>query len=158
LRWALIPLALLLAGFLFLLRHNRERDVGGTSDQTYTLQNTGAVTGTMVPGVDLQGFTDHLKTAINSGDGSPVDLTGVGFDNMGNLTTEGKTRLAAMSKLLSDNTSLKVTLTTYGRTLEDSTARANSIKSALAATGIASDRLSVQPEIGAGMPKVAFTK
>jgi hypothetical protein len=154
LRWALIPLALLLAGLFLTHRYNREQNVGGSVDQTF--RNTGAVTSTSLP-TDIRSFGDRLKAAVATG-GGIVTLEGVSFDSSSNLSPDARARLGMLAKTLNDNTSLKATITTYGKTLEESTDRGNAIKSDLANSGLSPDRVNIQPEVGDGVPKVSFHK
>jgi hypothetical protein len=150
LKWALIPLALLLAG-IFLYRQSRNTDVGGTREETWTATNTG------VSGAPAS-FADRFNDAMNRANGSPVDLQAVSFDSSGALSTEGKTRMAALSRMINDHPSLKVSVTAYGKTADEAATRANAIKSALTTAGVSADRVSTQTETGEGLPKISFTK
>jgi OmpA-OmpF porin, OOP family len=160
LAFALIPLALLL-GIIFLVnRANRQTYVGGTTDRTLTTRSTGmANSATMaLPQGDLANFTDRIKTAITSSDGTPIDLQGVTFDTAGNLTTAAKNSLTSLGNMVKDYSNVKVTITAYGPTADEATARANTIRSTLVDLGITEERILVQPEVGDGLPKVRFNK
>ena len=158
LRWALVPLALLLLAAVFMVnRHNRQENVGTSADYTWT--NRGVGTNAIeLPRIDTTGLTDRLKTAIASSDGTPIDLSGVNFDSAGTLSTTAKTSLASLGKMITDNQSLKVKIIAYGKDPEEAANRANTIRSWLVGTGIAGERIAVQPELGEGIPKVSFTK
>jgi hypothetical protein len=154
LRWALIPLALLLGGIFLVNRHNREASMGGTRDDT--TWTTSRVT--TLPHVDTANLADRLKTAIASGDGSSVNLEGVNFDSTGNLSAVARSPLSLLGKMINANPDLKATITAYGKTSEDAASRANAIKSALVNSGVPTERVTVQPEVGDAYPKVSFTK
>jgi hypothetical protein len=153
LKWAVIPLALLLAG-IFLYRHSRNTDVGGTREETYTTTNR--VTGSSY--VDTTSFTDRFKNALANPTGSPIDLQGVGYDSLGGLSSDAKTKLSALGKMINNYPSLKVAITTYGKTEDDAASRANAIKSALATAGVSTDRVTTETAVGEGWPKISFTK
>jgi len=157
LRWA-IPIAVLLGAIFLFYRHNRQTNVGGTTEQQLSLQNTGAVSGLATPPVDSDGFTARIKAAIASGDATPVDLQGVEFDSSENLSAEAQTKLSQLGKLINDNPSVRVMIATGGDTAEEATARANTIKAGLVRTGVAPERITAQPEPGRGLPKISFAK
>jgi hypothetical protein len=159
LRFALIPIALLL-GLLFLAnRHSRNANVGAANDETYTSRAvTAGSTVIDTARADLASLTDRLKNAISGTDAGPVDLTGLGFDNSGTVSPTARNVLSSLGSLMSDNPSVKADITTYGRTTEEAAARGNSIKSALLRMGITADRIVIHPEIGESVPKVHFIK
>ena len=149
LRWA-IPLAVLLGAIILIYQHNRRGNVGGTADETSTAVNTGAA--------NAQSFTDRIKAAIARGDGVPVPLEGVDFDNSGNLSAEAQTKLSQLGTLVNENPSLRVTVTTYGNGVEEATSKANAIKAGLVRTGLGPERITTQPQEGQGLPKISFAK
>jgi len=160
LRFALIPVLLLL-GLLFLAnRHSRNASVGAANDETYTMRRavTAMSNGVETISADAANLADRLKSAISSGDNSTVDLSGVDFDSSGNVVSMAKSSLATLGNVIKDNPSLKVAITAYGKTADEASARANSIKSALVRMGILGDRVSVQSEVGDSFPKVSFIK
>jgi hypothetical protein len=160
LAFALIPLALLLGVIFLVNRAKSPTYVGGTTDRTLTTRSTGmANSATMpLPQVDIANFTDRIRTAITSSDGTPIDLQGVTFDSAGNLTTAAKNSLTSLGNVVKGSSNVKVTITAYGKTTDEATARANTIRSTLVNLGITEDRILVQPEIGDGIPKVSFNK
>src|SRR5439155_23460795 len=113
-------------------RHGARTGVGGTSDETFITER--ATAGSRVgeiARVETPNLTDRFKTAIDSSDGLLVDLTGLSFDTSGTVTSTTKSTLTSLGNLLADNPSVKVGVTSYGRTAEEAAARGNSIKSAL---------------------------
>jgi outer membrane protein OmpA-like peptidoglycan-associated protein len=150
LRWA-IPLAILIGAIALIYQHNRRGNVGGTADQTSTAVNTGVET-------SAQSFTESMKAAISKGDGAPVALQGVDFDNSGNLSPQAQTKLSQLGTLINENPSLRVAITTYGNGVEDATSKANAIKNGLVKAGLGAERITTQPEVGQGMPNISFTK
>jgi Bacterial protein of unknown function (DUF937) len=155
LRWA-IPLAVLLGAVILIYQHNRRGNVGGTTDETSV--NTGAATNFSARGVNTQDFTDRIKAAIARGDRTPVPLQGVDVDSSGNPSPEAQAKLSQLGTLINESPSLRVTITTYGTGVEDATAKANALKTALVKTGLGAERISTQPEVGQGLPKISFAK
>jgi hypothetical protein len=156
LRWAVVPLALLLGVIYLVYQHGRQPNMGGTSEDTWVTH--GAGTPITAPQIDTAQWTERLKAAIASSDGNPIDLQGVTFDNMGNLSATARSSLSQLGNLVNENPSMQVTVTAYGATAEEAAGRANAIKSALVSAGVAEDRIAVQPEIGQAIPRVRFTK
>ena len=152
-KWALIPLAILLGGIL-LFRHGRNSEQGAARDETWT--NRYASAG--VSHSDLTSFTDQMKSALGRVDGSPVDLQGVSFDSSGNLSGDASAKLSALGKLCNDYPSVKIALTTYGATAEQAATKASAIKSALTSAGVSADRISTETQIGDASPKISFVK
>ncbi len=157
LRWA-IPLAVLLGAVILIYQHNRRGNVGGTADETSSTVNTGGATNLSSLGANPQNFTDRVKAAIAKGDGAPVALQGLDFDSSGNLSAEAQAKLSQLGTLLNESPSLRVTITTYGNGVEEATSNANAIKTALVRTGLGAERITTQPEVGQGLPKISFTK
>lgn len=156
---ALVPLALALAAILLIVhRYHRSSSVGGTSDSASTFRGEGAVNSTeaQLSKFNLADLTDRLKTAIAGHDGNPVDLQGVAFDGSGTLSPAASDSVSLVGKMINANPSLRVTIAVYGKTAEEATTRANALQEALVKTGVASDRLTIQPEVGDGMPKISF--
>src|SRR5262249_41926855 len=137
---------------------NRRGNVGGTADETAKTVGTAATNALTVGNNAVQAFTDRMKTAIASGDATPVALQGVDFDSSGNLSPEAQTKLSQLGALINENPSLRVAITTYGSGVEDATGKANAIKTALVKAGLGAERITTQPEVGQGMPKISFTK
>ena len=156
LKWAAIPLAVLLAVLFVVYRHNRPNNVGGTRDETLNVQNTGLVTGVSTPQSDIQSFSDQAKAAIASGES--FELRGTSFDNSGNLSADAQTKLSQLGKLMSENPSLQVTVTTYGATADEAASKANAIKSGLIKMGVGPEKVVTQSELGEGLPKIRFAK
>jgi hypothetical protein len=160
LRFALIPVLLLL-GLLYLAnRHSRTASVGAANDETYTTRRavTAISNGVETVRADTADLGDRLKSAISGGDNSPVDLSGVDFDSSGNVASLAKSSLTTLGNVIKDNPSLKVAITAYGKTADEAATRANSIKSALVKMGILGDRVAVKSDIGDSLPKVSFIK
>jgi hypothetical protein len=148
LRWA-IPLAALL-GILLLFRHGRNADRGATGEKTWVA--------TGHSGTDLGSFTEQMQSSLGRLDGNPVELQGVSFDSSGGLSGDSSTKLSALGKLLNNNPDAKLAITTYGGSTEQAASKANTIKSAITSTGVSAERISTQPEVGNGWPKVSFSK
>jgi len=157
LRWA-IPLALALGAIWLIYQHNRRGNVGGTADEASRVAGTVATNVSVVGANAAQAFTDRMKAAIASGDTAPVALQGVDSDSSGNLSAGAQTKLSELGKLINDNPSLRVTITTYGSGVEEATSKANAIKAGLVKTGLGPERISTQPEVGQGLPKISFAK
>jgi len=153
LRWALLVLALLLCG-VFFYRHSRKAEVGGTREETITQTGTGYG----VPQTDIASFMDQMKGAITRADGTPLDLRGMSFDSLGDLSGEAKTKLSALGKMVNNYPELKMTVLAYGKTADEAASKANSIKTVLANAGLSTERIAVQEEVGQGWPKVSFNK
>jgi Bacterial protein of unknown function (DUF937) len=157
LRWA-IPLALVLGAIWLIYQHNRRGNVGGTADETSKVVGTAVTNGPTLGVNTAQAFTDRMKAAIASGDATPVALQGVDFDSSGNLSQQAQTKLSQLGVLMSENPSLRATITTYGSGVEEATSKANAIKTALVKTGLGAERITTQPEVGQGLPKISFAK
>jgi hypothetical protein len=156
LRWA-IPLAVALGAVILIYQHNRRGNVGGTADEVSKAVGTTA-TNVSTLGANAQNFTDRMKAAIASGDATPVAIQGVDFDSAGNLSAEAQSKLSQLGTLINENPSLRVTITTYGSGVEEATSKANAIKTALVRTGLGVERITTQPEVGQGLPKISFAK
>jgi hypothetical protein len=157
LRWAVIPLALLLGLLYLAYRHNRQENVGGTSDDTLSYRTTGTVASPtfQLPGTNL---AYQLKRVMEGTDATPIDLDGVSFDSSGTLSPGAKSSLSALRATINDHPSARVMLTVYGPTAEEAGSRANTLKSALVGAGISEDRISIRPEVGTGVPKLSLMK
>ena len=160
LKWAAVALAVLAGAILLAHRYGSQTSVGGTSDENATTRGMGAgmPTNMQLPHMNTADFTERLKTAIANGDGTPMDLPTVNFDNMGDLSPTAKNTLSLLGNAVTGNPSVKLNITTYGKTLEEAASRANSIKSVLVSAGVSGDRVNTQTEVGEGIPKVSFTK
>lgn len=156
LRWA-IPLAVLLGAIILIYQHNRRGNVGGTADETSTAVSNGGTNFSAV-GANAQSFNERMRAAIASGEGTPIRLQGIDFDSSGNLSAEAQTKLSQLGTLINENPSLRVTITAYGARVEEATSKANAIKSALVKTGLGADRITIQPEVGQGLPEISFAK
>jgi hypothetical protein len=157
LRWALIPLFLLL-GAIFLGHQYRQANMGGASDDVNASAGAGVSTNLQLPRADTFGLIDRLKNSIASLDGQPVDLAGVNFDSSGNLLPAAKGAVAAIGNMMKNNPSAKAMITVYGASGDEATARANQVKSTLVNMGIPDERVTLQPQVGQGMPKISFAK
>jgi hypothetical protein len=158
LRWA-IPLAVVLGAIFLIYQYNNRRgNVGGTADETSSAVDRSAATGVSTPEATAQSFAERMRAAIGRADGTPVALQGVDFDNSGNLSAEAQTKLSQLGTLINQNPSLRVTITTYGNGVEEATARAKAIESALVKTGLGAERITTKPEVGQGLPKISFAK
>ena len=154
LKWAILPLALLLGGIL-LFRANRNKDMGGTRDETWTATNSA----TSVPReANPDYYIDQFKAAVARADGSPVELQGVGFDSSGALSSDAKTKLSALGRMINGYPALKVSITAYGQTQDEAATKADALKSALASAGVSTDKVSTQTAVGDGLPKISFMK
>ena len=157
-RWAAIPLVVLLGALFLIYQHNRRGNVGATADETSSAVGAGAATNLSAVGGSAQAFYDRMKAVIAKDDATPVALQGVDFDSSGNLSAEAQAKLSQLGKLINENPSLRVTITTYGNTVEEAAGRAKSIQSALVGTGLGAERITTQPEVGQGLPKISFAK
>jgi len=160
LKWAAVALAVLAGAILLAHRYGSQTNVGGVSDENASTRGMGAgvPTNIQLPHMNTADFTERLKTAIANGDGTPIDLPGVNFDSMGNLSATAKNTLSLLGNAVTGNPSVKLNITAYGKTMEEAASRANAIKSVLVSAGISADRLNTQTEVGEGIPKVSFTK
>jgi len=163
LRWAIVPLALLLG--VLLLMHRPKRDnaanAGATADTTWT--NQGAANAVspniQLPSADTTALTDRLKSAIANAEVTPIDLTGMNFDNSGTLSAAAKAPLATLGRMINDNPSINARIVVYGKTPEEAAARADSIKSWFVGNGGTTQRIAVDPELGdSAVPKVSFSR
>jgi hypothetical protein len=150
LRWALVPLALALVA-LFVFRHKEEPAVGGTAEDSLAARSAGAAS-------SIGNFADQVKGAITRADATPISLQGVSFDNAGDLSADAKSKLNEVGKLINSTPQVNATITAYGKTSEEAASRADAIKGTLTATGISSDRVRAQGQIGEGWPKISFAK
>jgi hypothetical protein len=160
LKWAAVALAVLAGAILLAHRYGNQTNVGGTRDENATTHGMGAgmPTNIQLPHINTADFTDRVKTAIASSDGTPIDLPSVNFDNAGDLSASAKNTLSLVGNALTGSPSVKANITAYGKTMEEAASRANAIKSVLVSAGISADRLNTQTEVGEGIPKVSFTK
>jgi hypothetical protein len=153
LKWALIPLALLIAGFL-VYRTTRNSGQGGTADETST-------TAASASGASRSGngaYVDQFKAAVARADGSPVELPGVGFDGSGTLSRDAKAKVSAVGRMINAYPALRVAVTAYGKTEDDAARNTEALKSTLTTAGVPNDRVSAQPQIGDGAPRISFMK
>jgi outer membrane protein OmpA-like peptidoglycan-associated protein len=144
-----------------MINRNREESMGGPTDQTWTARNadTAVSSNVQLPGINTDRLADQLKSAIARSDGSRVDLDGVSFDRSGTLSPAAMDAINRLGQMIKDNPSLKVTITTSGQSMDEAARRGNTIKSMLAAAGVARERIFVEPQIDGGpVPKVSFTK
>ena len=166
LRWAWIPLLLVLGGWL-LLRNRPERGTGGTGDEFQTVQTTRDTTRdvsrqtaqfeslNLTPGSPA----DRLAKGIASGDfTTPIGLQGLNFDDAGTLTEGARGNLAEVAGVLKASPNMKVTITCYGASEDAGLDQANKIKSALQSLGVSTDRLAAKGEAGSGFPKLNVSR
>jgi hypothetical protein len=160
LKWAAVALAVLAGAILLAHRYGNRSNMGGAADENATTRGMGAgmPTNIQFPHVNTSDFTERMKTAIANSDGTPMDLPSVSFDSAGELSPTAKNTLSLLGSAATGNPSVKINITTYGKTLEEAASRANAIKSVLGTAGIGPDRVSTQTEVGEGIPKVSFTK
>ncbi len=159
LRWAAIPLALLL-GLLYLgYRHNRQENVGGTTDEALSSRTAGTVAS---PSYQLPptgtNLVYQLKRVMDGTEGAPINLEGVSFDSSGNLSPAAKSSLSTLTGTMNDHPSTRVVITVYGPTAAEAGSRASTLKSEFVRAGISEDRISVRPEVGTGVPTLSLMK
>lgn len=159
LRWAVIPLALLL-GLLYLgYRHNRQENVGGTTDEALSSRTAGTVAS---PSDQLPpartNLAYQLTRAMNGSEYGAIALDGVSFDTSGNLSPAARSSISTLVGTINDHPSARVALTVYGPTVEAAASRANTLKSEFVGAGVPENRISTQPEVGTGVPKLSLTK
>lgn len=162
LKWACVAALFAVLGWIIATNSNRGRGVGGTSDTNLNTETAGGGMGH----VDLSslnlppgGVADNLAKAISSGDwNKTIDLQGFSTDSAGALTESAKAGVGEVSKVLSAVPSAKVRITGHGETEEAALKEANSIKSALIATGISEDRISTGGQTEAGSPTLNLEK
>jgi outer membrane protein OmpA-like peptidoglycan-associated protein len=155
LRWA-IPLAVVLGALFLFYQHNQRGNVGGTADETSSGGANDARTAGSSLGANQQAFRDQMQAAIDRGDSTPVALQGVDFDNAGNLTAEAQAKVAQLGKVINEKPSMRVTINTYGNSVEEAATRAKTIQSALVGTGLGPERIATRSEVGQGAPKISF--
>lgn len=156
LKWAGVAALLALLGWLIASHSNRGKEVGGTSETNLNTVATGQGYGHadlsnlhLPPG----GVADNVAKAISSGDwNKTIDLQGISTESTGALTESAKSDIAQVSKVLSAVPTVKVRITGHGDTEEAGLNQANSIKSALTATGISEYRISTTGQTGTGTP------
>jgi hypothetical protein len=157
LRWAAIPLALVLGLLYLAYRHNHQENVGGTSDEALSSRTVGTVNSPslQLPGTNL---AYQLKRVMDGSEVAPVSLDGVSFDSSGTLSPASKSSLSTLIGTINDNPSSRLAVTVYGPTAEEAGSRANTLKSAFVGAGISESRISIRPEVGTGAPKVSIMK
>jgi hypothetical protein len=119
-RWAVIPLALLL-GLLYLgYRHNRQENVGGTTDDSLSSRSVGTVASPsyQTPAVGTT-MASQLKRVFDGSETTPINLDGLSFDSSGKLTAAAKSSLSTLVGAINDHPSTRLAVTVYGPTAEE---------------------------------------
>lgn len=161
LKWAWVPILALLGIWFAAHRANRS-DVGGTVDRTQ--REVGTARSWQAPDLSKLnlspgGTADTLAKAIAAGDWSKsVDIQGVNMDGNGALSATSGSKLQEIGSVLSAAPSVKVQVTGFGDTEEAGLSRANTIKNAITATGVAADRITARGQTGAGMPTISLMR
>ncbi len=158
LKWAWVPVALAVAGWLWSKNHQTATDMGGTG-QPY---NTEVAAAHSTPLPDFSslnlapgGIADRIAKTISSGDwGQRINLTGLSFDNTGAVADSAKDQFREIGSVLASAPNVRVQITGYGNTEETGLSQANSIKNALLATHIAEDRITTRGQTGSGAPSI----
>jgi outer membrane protein OmpA-like peptidoglycan-associated protein len=110
---------------------------------------------TLTPG----STADSLSKALRSGDFRRVwNLQDVSFDSAGNLAGSASSQVQQIGSVLKSIPGVKIRITGYGETDDAGLNRANTIKSALAATGISQERIDVSGGTGNKMPTLSVEK
>ena len=153
LKWAWVPLVVILLGVWFFASRNRQTttDMGGVADSTRT--ESAASSGIKAPDLSSLklspgGIADRVAQAISAGDWNrAIDLHGFKI-----------AQIQELGQVLSAMPSLKVQITGYGQTDDAALNRANAIKNALAATGISTDRILVDGKVGPGTASLSLLR
>lgn len=147
LKWAWVPLALLAAVWFFAARSNRDK-MGGTSEDTYRSAPAGNYSNARLPAGSA---ANNLSQAIASKDWNrTIHLDG--FDSSDTMSDSARGELNEIGFVLANAPEVNVQVTGYGETEEAGLRQANSVKSSLAKTGVATHRISTRGEVGTGMP------
>ncbi len=163
LKYAWVPVVLALGVWLLAHRANTSNPaVGGTteSNQNY-VQSGSSVKAPSVPSLSLTpGSTaDNLSKALTSGDFSRVwTLQDLSFDNAGNLAESAGGQVQQIGAVLKSTPGVKIRITGYGQTDDAGLSQANTVKSALVATGISGDRINTGGGTGSKVPTLSVEK
>jgi hypothetical protein len=159
LRWAVIPVALLLGLVYLAYRHNHQENVGGTTDEALSSRTISTVAS---PSLQLPAIATNLAYQLNrvieGNEGTPIALDGVSFNGSGTLSPAAKSSISTLVGTINDHPSTRVALTVYGPTVEEAGSRANTLKSEFVGAGVPENRISIQPEVGTGVPKLSLIK
>ena len=167
LRWAWVPLLLVLGVWLISNRARHTSNVGGTVDGSYVTVQKGRdarTRDTTTAGFDSLNLVpgsaaDSLAKAMRSGDAAnSVELQGVTFDDAGNLTGQARSTISELGAVLRAPPGHRITITAYGPTRDAALAHANALKSALTGTGVSSDHIGAKGEEGDRWPKIKVEK
>jgi hypothetical protein len=162
LTWA-VPLIVAVALALWAFSRNANRRapaVGGTQDYVQTQAGHGASMPdlshlNLPPG----SIADRIANAVKSGDWSQkFDLQNLNFDSTGHLTDSSSSELKEIGSVMKAAPNLKLSVTGYGPTADEGTAKANSIKSAITATGISEERIITHGNTGSEAPSLKVSK
>jgi hypothetical protein len=164
LKYAWVPVVLALGAWFLAHRADRSKTsaVGGTTEggENY-VQSGSAVQSSSLSSLTLTpGSTaDSLSKALRSGDFRRVwNLQDVSFDSAGNLAGSASSQVQQIGSVLKSIPGVKIRITGYGETDDAGLNRANTIKSALAATGISQERIDVSGGTGNKMPTLSVEK
>jgi len=153
--------AVALALWAFSRNANRRAPaVGGTQDYVQTQAGHGASMPdlshlNLPPG----SIADRIANAVKSGDWSQkFDLQNLNFDSTGHLTDSSSSELKEIGSVMKAAPNLKLSVTGYGPTADEGTAKANSIKSAITATGISEERIITHGNTGSEAPSLKVSK
>lgn len=104
-------------------------------------------------------IADRVAKAVSSGNlNQKIDLDGLSFNGNGQLSESANGQIQQLGSVLKAAPNLKLSITAYSSTQEDALNKANSLKSALASTGVSTDRIFASGETGSGVPNVRVMK
>lgn len=161
LKWA-VPLLAIGALALWALSRNSEKApaVGGAADVSQT-QAGHAMSMPDLSSLNLPpgSVAEKIANAAKSGDWTQkFELPNLNFDNAGHLADSSSADLQQIGTLMKAAPDLKLSITGYGATDEEGTAKANSIKSILTSAGISPDRVLARGNTGSEMPSLRVMK
>ena len=154
LRYAWIPLLLLLGVIFLAYRAHSPSNMGGISDETATTRSSASGN----PLVKSDDFQERLKTLLADESGTPHDVPGLDFDQSGSLTPTAQGMLSSLANVLNSHPSIKAKVTVYGKTDPEAAGRANTVRAALMKAGVPEDRIAVESGVGESIPKISFMK
>ena len=155
LKWAWVPIALLVAIGIIVVRNNRAQ-MGGTREDTSSSAPAANYSNPLPPAGSA---ADKLANAIASKDWNrTIHLDGLSFDASGTMSDSARGNLNEIGLALANAPEVNVQITGYGATEEAGLDQANSVKSSLATSGVSNDRISTRGEVGSGMPSLKLSR